>query len=216
MSTRRAYVYKGFERFWHWTQALLILFLALTGFEVHGSIVFLGFDQAVRYHRLAADAFMVLIVFAVFWHLTTGEWRQYVPTTKLLRAQLEYYLVGMFRGRPHPTRKSELSKLNPLQRLVYLSLKIVVVPVMVVSGLMYMFFRYPQQYGAGALNVHGLQPIAVVHAAGAFVLVAFVVVHVYLITTGRTLTSNLKAMMTGYEELDEDAGQPASGAEEAA
>ena len=52
----QVYVYKGFERFWHWMQALLILFLALTGFEIHGSLAFLGFDQAVRYHRDAAFA----------------------------------------------------------------------------------------------------------------------------------------------------------------
>ena len=178
--TTRTHVYSGFERFWHWTQAALILFLALSGFEVHGSFTFLGFDQAVHYHRLAADAFMVLIVFAVFWHLTTGEWRQDVPTTRLLRAQAEYYLVGVFRGAPHPTRRTPLSKLNPLQKLVYLSLKILVIPVMVVSGVLYMFYRYPQRYGIEALNVHGLRTIAVVHTAGAFCLVAFVVAHVYL------------------------------------
>ena len=52
MIRTQVYVYKGFERFWHWTQALLILFLALTGFEIHGSLAFLGFEQAVRYHRV--------------------------------------------------------------------------------------------------------------------------------------------------------------------
>jgi thiosulfate reductase cytochrome b subunit len=30
-------------------------------------------------------------------------------------------------------------------------------------------------------------------------------VHVYLITTGHTVSSNLKAMVTGWEELEEDA-----------
>jgi thiosulfate reductase cytochrome b subunit len=214
MTVRRAYVYKGFERFWHWTQAMLILFLALTGFEVHGSLTFLGFSQAVHYHRIAATAFLVLIAFAVFWHLTTGEWRQYVPTTHLLRAQLDYYVVGLFRGAPHPTRKTELSKLNPLQKLVYLSLKILVIPVMVVSGLLYLFYRYPQRYGIEALNVEGLRTIAVVHTAGAFFLVAFVVAHVYLITTGRTVTSNLKAMVTGYEDVEDE--QPPRKASEAA
>jgi thiosulfate reductase cytochrome b subunit len=214
MTTRRAAVYKGFERFWHWMQALLILFLALTGFEVHGSLVFLGLDQAVRYHRIAADAFIVLIAFAVFWHFTTGEWRQYLPTTDLLRAQLEYYVVGLFRGAPHPTRRTPLSKLNPLQKLVYLSLKILVLPVMVVSGLLYMFYRYPQRHGIEALNVETLRTIAVVHTAGAFFLVTFVIAHVYLITTGRTLTSNLKAMITGYEDLEEDVPAPAGAATE--
>ena len=82
---RREYVYKGFERFWHWTQALLILFLALTGFEIHGSLAFFGFEQAVAYHQAAAAALMVLVAFAVFWHLTTGEWRQYLPTREKLR-----------------------------------------------------------------------------------------------------------------------------------
>ena len=198
----RAHIYKGFERFWHWTQAMLILFLALTGFEVHGSYNFLGFSQAVRYHAVVAMAFVVLIAFAIFWHMTTGEWRQYVPTTRLLRAHLEYYTVGLFRGAPHPTRRTELSKLNPLQKLVYLSLKLLVIPGMVGSGLLYMLYRYPQRHGIESLNVESLRTIAVVHTAGAFLLVAFVIAHVYLITTGQTLTSNLKAMLTGYEETD--------------
>ena len=129
MTETRIFVYKGFERFWHWAQAALILFLALTGFEVHGSFAFLGFSQAVHYHRIAATAFMVLIAFAVFWHFTTGEWRQYIPTTELLHVQIEYYVLGLFRGAPHPTRRTVRSTLNPLQKLVYLSLKILVIPV---------------------------------------------------------------------------------------
>jgi thiosulfate reductase cytochrome b subunit len=198
----QVYVYKGFERFWHWSQAALIFFLAFTGYEVHGSYSFLGFEQAVVYHRLAAWALIVLVAFAAFWHLTTNEWRQYIPTTRMLRAQAEYYVSGLFRGAPHPTKKTVLSKLNPLQKLTYLSLKLLIVPVLVLSGLLYLFFRYPQRHGIGALNVDGLETIATVHTAGAFVLVAFVIAHVYLVTTGHTLTSNLKAMVTGYEELD--------------
>ena len=40
--------------------------------------------------------------------------------------------------------------------------------------------------------------------AGAFALVAFVVGHIYLTTTGHSLFSNLKAMITGYEEIGEE------------
>ena len=208
MSTHRAYVYKGFGRFWHWTQAILILFLALTGFEVHGAFQFLGYRQAVLYHSTAAVALLALIAFAIFWHFTTGEWRQYVPTAQLLRAQVEYYLVGIFHDAPHPTKKTPLSKLNPLQKLVYLALKILVIPVMVVSGLLYMFFRYPQANGIGTLSVGHLDRIALLHTAGAFFLVAFVIAHVYLISTGRTPVSNLKAMITGYEEIDVELDSP--------
>ena len=200
---RKEYIYRAFERFWHWMQAALILFLGVTGFEIHGSIRFFGFDQAVRYHSFAAVSFLVLIVFAIFWHFTTGEWRQYVPTWKNLRAQAEYYLFGIFRNAPHPTRKTTLSKLNPLQKLVYAGLKVLVIPVMVISGLLYMFYRYPQRYEVLSLNVGGLWVIALLHTIGAFLLVAFIIAHLYLATTGATVTSNLKAMITGYEELEE-------------
>ncbi len=205
---KREYVYRSFERFWHWTQAALILFLAVTGFEIHGSLRFFGFEHAVHYHAFAAWSFLVLIVFAIFWHFTTGEWRQYVPTWKNLTDQADYYIFGIFRNAPHPTKKTVLSKLNPLQKLTYAGLKLLVIPVVVVSGLLYMFYRYPQRYEVLGLNVRGLGTIAVLHTAGAFLLVTFLVAHLYLMTTGRTVTSNLKAMITGYEDLDADSPSP--------
>ncbi|MCB1008472.1 MAG: cytochrome b/b6 domain-containing protein [Acidobacteria bacterium] len=201
----REYVYPAFGRFWHWAQAFLILFLALTGFEIHGSISFFGFEQAVRLHNGAAISFLVLIAFAIFWHFTTDEWRQYLPTWKNLRAQAEYYLFGIFQDAPHPTRKTKLRKLNPLQKLTYAGLKILVIPVVVVSGLFYMFYRYPQSHEVIALDVRRLEPIAWLHTAGAFALLAFLVAHLYLTTTGHTLFSNLKAMVTGWEEIHDDA-----------
>jgi thiosulfate reductase cytochrome b subunit len=201
---KKQLVYKVFERFWHWSQAALIIFLALTGFEIHGSIRFFGFDQAVRLHNIAAYSFLVLVAFAVFWHVTTGEWRQYLPTLKNLHAQAEYYIFGIFRNAPHPTKKTVLSKLNPLQKLVYAGLKVLVIPVMVITGLLYMFYRYPQQYEILSLNIKGLETVALLHTVGALLLVAFFIAHIYLTTTGRTTTSNLKAMITGYEELPEE------------
>lgn len=197
-------IYKSFERFWHWMQALLIFFLAATGFEIHGSYSFFGFENAVTYHNIAAYAFIILIVFAVFWHFTTGEWRQYIPTFSNIKAQLNYYLFGIFKNASHPTKKSVLSKLNPLQKLVYFGLKILVIPVMVISGLLYMFYRYPQNQTIASINIDSLEIIAIVHTAGAILLVSFIITHLYLITTGTTVTSNLKAMLTGYEEIEQD------------
>lgn len=200
----KVYIYKAFERFWHWTQAVLIFFLAATGFEIHGSINFFGYQNAVIYHNIAAYAFVVLIVFAVFWHFTTGEWKQYLPTVKNMKAQINYYLFGIFRNAPHPTKKTVLSKLNPLQKVVYFALKILVIPTMVISGLLYMFYRYPQKEAIEGMNIGSIEVIALFHTAGAFLLLAFIIVHLYLITTGTTITSNLKAMITGYEELENE------------
>ncbi len=199
---KKVYVYQGFERFWHWNQALLIFILAITGFEIHSSYKLLGFETAVEIHNKAAWGFIILIIFAIFWHFTTGEWKQYIPTTKNLMAQAQFYLLGIFKNAPHPTQKTLLSKLNPLQRLVYLGLKLLVIPVMVISGLLFMFYRYPHGTQIEMINIDNLEIIALIHTAGAFAVMAFVLVHLYLITTGHTITSNLKAMITGWEDLD--------------
>ncbi|MDD5361333.1 MAG: cytochrome b/b6 domain-containing protein [Ignavibacteria bacterium] len=201
---KKVYIYRAFERFWHWMQAFLIFMLALTGFEVHGVYKFFGFENAVRYHIISSYAFIVLIIFAIFWHLTTGEWRQYLPTLKNLKAQMNYYIFGIFRNEHHPTKKTVLSKLNPLQKIVYLGLKILVIPIMVFSGLIYLFYRYSQQNKIESLNLDSLEPIALLHTAGAFMLIAFIIAHLYLITTGTTITSNLKAMITGYEDIEQE------------
>ncbi|MCW8849031.1 MAG: cytochrome b/b6 domain-containing protein, partial [Melioribacteraceae bacterium] len=118
--------------------------------------------------------------------------------------QMRYYLFGMFKNEPHPTKKTVLRKLNPMQKLTYFGLKVLVIPIMVSSGILYMLYRYPQRHEIMYLNIDSLEVIALVHTFAAFFLVSFVIVHLYLITTGETLTSNLKAMFTGYEELEDD------------
>lgn len=204
MSKNKVYIYKSFERFWHWMQAVLIFFLAFTGFEIHGTYTFFGFRDAVRYHNVAAYMFLGLIVFAIFWHLTTGEYKQYIPTFDNIKAQLNYYIFGIFRNAPHPTKKTVLSKLNPLQKLTYFGLKILVIPLSVTSGLLYMFYRYPTKMGVEAINIQTLEFIAIFHTVAAILLIAFLVTHLYLITTGESVTANLNAMLTGYEELEDD------------
>ena len=203
MSKKQVYIYKGFERFWHWMQAILIFFLAFTGFEIHDTYTFFGYRDAVRYHNIAAYMLIALIVFAIFWHLTTGEYKQYIPTFKNIRAQLDYYIFGIFRNAPHPTKKTVLSKLNPLQKFTYFGLKILVIPVSVTSGLLYMFYRYPSKQGVEAINIESLEFIAIFHTIAAILLVIFIVTHLYLITTGESVTSNLRAMLTGFEELED-------------
>ena len=74
---------------------------------------------------------------------------------------------------------------------------------MVVSGLLYMFYRYPQDGAIESMGLADLRSIAYLHTLGAYIMLAFVLVHIYLITTGHTLTSNLNAMITGWEELEE-------------
>jgi PAS domain S-box-containing protein len=198
---KKIYIYKGFERFWHWGQAIIILFMVVTGFEIHGSYTLFGYENAVKWHTTAAWAFVTLIVFAIFWHFTTGEWRQYIPNTQYLKAQFDYYIGGIFQNAPHPTNKTVYNKFNPLQRIIYFGLKILIIPAMVVTGFLYLYFHYPQ-FG---IEVDSLKPIALIHTLGAFSLIAFVIAHVYLTTvTGVKPWSSIAAMVTGWEEMGEE------------
>ncbi len=199
MSAQRIYIFKRFERFWHWTQAALIMFMMLTGFEIHGAYGLFGFKQASQYHTLAAWSLIALWVFAIFWHFTTGEWKQYVPTTERVGAVVRYYVTGIFSGAPHPFRKTQLSKHNPLQRLAYLFVKLLINPLIWVTGLLYLFYARWDAWGLGGLR---LEWVAVLHTAAAFLMLVFFIVHVYFATTGHTPMAHIKAMVTGWENVE--------------
>ncbi|MCU4156865.1 cytochrome b/b6 domain-containing protein [Carboxylicivirga sp. A043] len=201
---KQVYIYKKFERFWHWSQAALILFLALTGFEIHGSFSLLGFEKAVLFHRIASYLLLALIAFSIFWHFTTGEWKQYIPTISKLKEQIQYYTVGIFKNAPHPTIKSARKKLNPLQAMTYLGFKLLMAPVMILTGLLYLYYKTFDVNDIIVVSDIPLEWIAWAHTLGAWLLMAFIIVHVYMTTTGHTVTTNIKAMITGWELLEED------------
>lgn len=195
---QQIHLYTRFERLWHWLQAGLIFLLVLSGFEIHDTFRLLGFQQAHTLHVTCAWSLLVLTVFAVFWHVTTGEWKQYIPSVRNVVPVALYYLRGIFKGARHPFVKTRQKKLNPLQAAAYFTLKIVLLPVCLLSGLAYLF---PEQTGA---HLHlSLRQIALVHTAGAFALLWFTIVHTYLTTTGGTLLGYIRAMITGWEETPE-------------
>ena len=200
--TDRIYLYARFERFWHWSQATLIIFMAVTGFEIHAFYELLGFEWAVRLHTTAAWVLMGLWIFTIFWHATTGEWKQYIPTLDKVVSVIRFYSVDIFNDAPHPYHKTRLHKHNPLQRLVYLVLWVLINPAIWISGLLYFFYNDWQSFGLDSfLN---LEVVAIVHASAAFLIVSFLITHVYLITIGDTPFTHIKAMLTGWEEIENE------------
>ncbi|MEF2144875.1 MAG: cytochrome b/b6 domain-containing protein [Desulfovibrionaceae bacterium] len=197
LNMKRIYLYSKFERFWHWAQAILISLLLVTGFEVHGVYTLFGFDEAVEIHSWCGITWVILYVFIAFWLLTTGEWKQYIPTTKRLIEVVRYYAFGIFKGEPHPVQKRPEAKHNPLQRLTYLGLASVLIPIMLGTGLLYYY------YNELALNDLGL--VATLHLIGAFLILMFYVVHVYMTTTGHSVTAHVQAMFSGWEEVEDEA-----------
>ena len=208
MTEHRIYIYKRYERFWHWSQAALIIVLMLTGFEIHGVYSLMGFEDAVDLHTLAAWTLVVIWAFTIFWQFTTGEWRQYIPSLKNVTAMALYYTVGIFKEMPHPFRKTVVQKHNPLQRLAYLALLAFISPMIWGSGLLYLF--YADWARLGLDQYLSLDIVALVHTLGAFMITAFFFIHVYLTTTGHTVFAHIKAMITGWEDVDEDPAAPAA------
>jgi len=191
-------IFTRFERFWHWSQALLVQALLFTGARLHGLIGGMYWGQAFRLHLIAAGLIILLWIFAIFWHFTTGAWQHYIPTLRNLVPVIRYYAYGIFRGEAHPAKPTIHRKHNPLQRLSYLFLKLVINPAIWATGILYL-----------TVNLTGLdlQTVAWLHVVSAYAMAIFVVIHVYMATTGDTPTAYVEAMTTGYEwvVVEEDA-----------
>jgi thiosulfate reductase cytochrome b subunit len=204
MTAVRHQLYSGYERIWHWLQAVMIGLLIFTGLAIHAPDRFgwLGFAAAVRLHNALGFLLIANAFLGLFYYVTTGTIRQYLPEPRdftTLSVQLaSYYLRGMFRGKPHPLEKTPQRRLNPLQQVTYLAILNVLLPLQLVTGLlMWGAQRWPDATAAAG----GLPILAMIHTLGAWLFGAFVVMHVYLITTGPTPLAHLKAMIVGYEDV---------------
>ena len=204
--SRRVYMYTVYERIWHWTMAISVLLLLFTGFNIHfaGMVKLLPFATAVAIHNVLAGVLFLNAFLALFYHLASAEIRQFIPGRqgfwKRLVAMARYYSHGMFVGAHHPWRKSPDKKLNPLQQITYAVLLNILFPVQVITGvLLWIAGLQP----AWTEVIGGLIWVGPIHNISSWLFLTFLIVHVYLTTTGHTVGAYLKAMVTGYEDLSE-------------
>lgn len=207
---KQVYYYSLYERLWHWLQALAIIGLLLTGIDLHwgGLLPAIGLDKMVTIHNLLGFVVVGNAFLALFYHVSTGEIRQFLPEPKgffsMAIEQAKYYMHGIFHGAPHPIARTPDHKLNPLQMVAYLILLNVLLPLQVVSGiLMWGAQRWPGPIDA----IGGLPTLARAHSFISWLLAAFVIMHVYLTTTGRTPLSHMRAMIVGWEYEEEAHGE---------
>jgi thiosulfate reductase cytochrome b subunit len=96
-------------------------------------------------------------------------------------------------------------KLNPVQQLTYLALLNILFPLQIVTGLLiWAAGRWPEV----ATALGGLGFVAPLHNAGSWLFLSFFVLHVYLVTTGRTPSEHLESMITGYRHVEVDGAEP--------
>jgi thiosulfate reductase cytochrome b subunit len=199
LSARRSYVFGRYERFWHWTMAFSGTVLIGTGLVIHGGTArSSGLRLAVSVHNGAALVLMLNAFLGFFYHGVTAALRNFVPERAgLLRRMLEhvdYQARGIFYGGPHP-KDPPGQKLNPLQQLTYLMLLNFLFPLQIATGIaMWALGEWPELSERLGL----LADVAPLHNLGAWLFLTFFVLHVYLVTTGRTLGEHLMTMITGY------------------
>jgi hypothetical protein len=98
----------------------------------------------------------------------------------------------------HPFEKSYKKKLNPLQQITYFGLLNVLLPLQILTGVL---MWGAQQWPQTANMLGGLPYLAPFHTLIAWLLATFVVAHIYLTTTGATSAEDIKAMVTGWENV---------------
>jgi len=202
--SHRVYILPGWVRAWHWTNALLILTLIVTGISLHfadDKLLLIEFSLAVRIHNIAGVLLVALYAFFVIANAVTGNWWQFVPrppgVLKRCMAIQRYYVLGVFKGEPEPFQVTREENFNPMQAITYWIIMYLVLPVVIVTGLI---FLYPQAAPTELFGMDGLLPIAMLHYLSGAIIVVFLVAHIYLCTFGKKVSSTFKTMITGWHE----------------
>jgi thiosulfate reductase cytochrome b subunit len=208
----RVYVHPLPVRLWHWANAVGFVVLIATGFAIrYGAPGTTSFKGAVDLHNATGYAmianYFLWLAFYLFsdritiYHPDLNPGRQF---RNVLR-QLVYYGYGIFKGHPNPHHVSAYRKFNALQAMTYQIVMMVIVPLQFYTGVV----LWDLQRFAGTVELlGGARVVNTIHVLLFIALLVFVVVHVYLTTLGRTAFAHVKAMITGYEEVEDvpDAG----------
>jgi thiosulfate reductase cytochrome b subunit len=202
--TERIYMYESYRRFWHWLQTASIVILLFTGLIIHRPDIFgiFSFRGVVTVHNVIAAILVINAVLSIFYHVATERMREYIPhpygffDDAIIQAK--YYISGIFKGDPHPFEKRPDSRMNPIQKATYFGILNVLLPLQILTGAL---MWGVQRWTTIANWFGGLPFLAPFHSLVAWTFGTFIVVHVYMTTTGATPLEAMRGMVTGYEEV---------------
>ena len=159
-----------------------------------------SFRGVVTIHNVLAVILVVNALLSAFYHLASGRMQEYIPRPYGFFddaiVQAKYYTIGIFKGEPHPFEKRPDDRMNPIQKATYFMILNVLLPLQILTGaLMWAVQKWPEIAG-------GLPFLAPFHSLVAWMFGTFILVHVYMTTTGTTPLEAMRAMVTGYEEVE--------------
>jgi thiosulfate reductase cytochrome b subunit len=202
MINNREYFYPLWLRIWHWLNAILFFCLIFSGINLQYSNTaspIINFQNTIQLHNISGIILTINYLFFFIMNLATGNYKQYLPKIKgilkSLSLQIKFYLSGIFKNNIHPFETSKEQKFNPLQQITYLKIMYAVFPLIIISGWALLF---PEFIINKIFGIPGLTLTAIFHTSIGFILSVFMVGHIYLASTGTTVFSNFKAMITGW------------------
>lgn len=202
----REYIYTLPVRLWHWINAGLMVLLILSGYTMHytgNNTSFFNFEWAAHMHQVCGVLTIVLFLLYIGGSISSGNIKNYLPQRKgFLRSilrQAQYYFWGIIKGSPKPFHPHKGKKFNEIQKMTYIVVVFLLVPVLSFSGLALLL---PRHIPAEIMDLNGTLVIAIVHYISAGALVLFLLIHIYLISTGDKLSYLLKAMITGVHQSE--------------
>ena len=202
MKMERTYLYPVWLRTWHWLNALLFLSLIFTGINLQYAKTnspIIDFHTAISIHNVSGITLTINYIFFFVLNIISGNIKYYIPKLKNffsnIFVQLKFYLRGIFNNEEHPFGTTEQQKFNPLQQITYLKIMYVLFPILLLSGWALLF---PEFIIKKLFEISGLTLTAIVHSSVGFILSIFMIGHIYLATTGTTVLSNFKSMLTGW------------------
>lgn len=190
-------------RTWHWLNTALVLLLIVTGIQLRAPEIeiFSGYRTAVVIHKATGFVMVTPFLFWLAYTLVAERARkQYVIRLSDLAGlakQGQYYAFGVFGGWKNPFSATTEAKFNPLQKVSYISIQFIFTPIIGVTGI---FFSNILFFSGAIKSIGGIRSLDAIHVVVAYVFVAYLFVHVYMATVGRTPLAHTKAMFTGYEE----------------
>lgn len=182
-------------RLWHNTNVIVFVILTLTGLLMHFSLF--AFEFAQNSHNILGAALVVLWALYIIYLMLSGQIKQYLPRQHFVSdsiKQAKFYLKGIYSGAENPAGHDPNKRLNPLQQVGYLSIVFGAFPLLILSGVG-LFFN--ESLPAEIYGVEGKTMIVMVHVAMSHIMVLFIAAHVYLCTTGVTVSEHFKSMLTG-------------------
>ena len=208
----KLYVHPLPVRIWHWANAFGFVALILTGVQIRYAdlVGLMSFKAAVQLHNWVCFVLVGNFFVWLLFYLFTDKIRVYHPElspVKHFRAsfrQLRYYGYGIFKGDPNPHHLSAYHKFNALQSMTYQIIMLLLVPLQFLTGVL----LWDLKRFSGIVDLFGgVRVVDTVHVLLFIFFTAFIFIHPYLASLGHTAGAHFKAMITGYEEVEEGSAQ---------